>query len=54
MPRIKIEPDKMITNGPKSASRNTPMSGLTERFIPGGKHDLTLDKSFKREGKVKK
>lgn len=54
MPRIKIEPDKMVTNGPRSASKSTPMSRLTERFQPGGKFDLTLDKSFKREGSVKK
>lgn len=54
MARIKILGDNVATNGPKKVSKSTPMSAKTERFQPGGKFELTLDKSFKRQGDVKK
>ena len=54
MAKIKIIGDSVATNGPKKMPLSTPMSGKTERFRPGGKYDLTLDKSFKREGGAKK
>lgn len=51
MPKIKIIGDKLDTAKPKSVPKSSELVKTTERFRPGGKYDLTLDKSFNKQGK---
>ena len=49
MPKIKIMPDNRDLSSMKSPPKSKDLSGITERTQYGRPHDLTLDKSFKRE-----
>lgn len=50
MPKIKIMGDKLDTAKPKSIPKSD-MNKTVPRFRPGGKYELTLDKSFNKQGK---
>jgi hypothetical protein len=53
MSRIKILGQKVDPNKPREMPHNADLSMKRERFQAGGKHKLTLDKSFKqRKGQV--
>ncbi len=48
MARIKIMGEPLQAGKPKHLPKSNDLSSITERFQAGGKHKLTLDKSFKR------
>ncbi len=52
MPKIKIIGDSLDTAKPKSIPK-TEMNSTKDRFRAGGKYELTLDKSFNKQGNKK-